>query len=195
MSLRMVGTVTLLLGVAVCVPELHAQGLRLGVKAGAARSDVAKIDGTENRWGLAGGAYLGVGLGSIIVQPEVLYVQRRARIPGLGAELADLNQNYVDVQLLVGFTFGILVKPILYLGPVASFETSCGISLAALSSECTDFDTKSAVFSAAVGAALDIGVFNLDVRYSLGLTDWQEGVEGKWDTLMIMGGLGLSLGL
>jgi hypothetical protein len=189
-----VWVLVLLLGLAVPTARLQAQGIRLGIKAGATNSDVAKVDNTEKRWGLVGGAYVGLGLGSIIVQPELLYVQRRARILAQRL-LVDLNQNYVDVPLLVGFSFGILVKPMLYLGPVASFETSCGISFGTLSNECTDFNTRSAVFSGAIGAALDIGLFNIDVRYNLGLSDWQEGAEGKWDSLMIMGGIGLSLGL
>jgi len=195
MPTRSVWVLALLLGLALPTAGLQAQGIRLGLKAGAANSDISKVDNTEKRWGFVGGAYVGLGLGSIIVQPELLYVQRRARIPDGDANLVDLNQNYVDVPLLVGFTFGILVKPMLYLGPVASFETSCGISFETLSNECTDFDTKSAIFSGAIGAALDIGLFNIDVRYNLGLSDLQEGADGKWNTLMIMGGVGLSLGL
>ena len=138
-----------------------------------------------------GGAYAGIGLGSIVIQPEVLYVQRTATL-GSGGEL---KQNYIDVPLLVGFNFGLIVKPFLYVAPVLSFETSCGLSVDSFAQECTDFDTKSALFSGAIGAALDIAMFTIDVRYNLGFSEIGEGTTGKWNTLMIMGGFGLSLGM
>ena len=181
--------------VAACVGLIataaEAEGIRLGVKGGAANSNVAKADGTSAEWGFVGGAYAGLGLGSIIVEPEVLYVQRKATIAGG----ATLKQNYIDVPVLIGFSFGIIVKPIIYVAPVLSFETSCGLSLDTFSNECTDFSTNSALFSGAVGAALDIGMFNIDVRYNVGFSDIIDGEAGRWNTLMIMGGLGLSLGI
>ncbi|UCD25645.1 MAG: PorT family protein, partial [Gemmatimonadota bacterium] len=133
----------------------------------------------------------GIGLGTIVVQPEVLYVQRKATLQAGPT----LKQNYVDVPVLIGFGFGVMVKPFIYVAPVLSFETSCGLSIDTLSEECTDFSTNSALFSGAIGAALDIGMFNIDVRYNLGFSDIVDGDEGRWNTLMIMGGLGLSLGL
>ena len=181
----------LVMGLALMASALEAQGFKLGVKAGAARSDIAKVDGTETGWGFVGGAYAGIGLGSIVVQPEVLYVQRKATL-STGMKL---NQNYIDVPVSVGFSLGVVVKPFLYVAPVVSFETSCGLSLDSLSDDCTDFDTKSALFSGAIGAALDIGMFNIDVRYNFGFSDIVEGEDGRWNTLMIMGGVGLSLGL
>ena len=179
----------LMTGLALTTSVLEAQGFRLGVKAGAARSDLAKLDGTEASWGFVGGAYAGLGLGSIVIQPEVLYVQRKSGV----AEGVDLKQDYVDVPVLIGFSFGLIVKPFLYVAPVVSFETSCGLSLDTL--DCTDWSTNSALFSGAIGAALDIGMFNIDVRYNLGLSDTRDGAEGRWNTLMIMGGVGLSLGI
>jgi hypothetical protein len=171
--------------------SVEAQGIRLGVKGGAANSNVAKANDTSAQWGFVGGAYAGLGLGSIIVEPEVLYVQRKATVEGG----ATLKQNYIDVPVLIGFSFGIMVKPIVYIAPVLSFETSCGLSLDTFTDECTDFSTNSALFSGAIGAALDIGMFNIDVRYNLGFSDIVDGQEGRWNTLMIMGGLGLSLGI
>jgi hypothetical protein len=181
-----------MLGLALMGSALEAQGFKLGVKAGGARSDLAKVDSSEAGWGFVGGAYAGIGLGSIVIQPEVLYVQRKASQQAGGATL---KQNYIDVPVLVGFSLGVVVKPFLYVAPVVSFETSCGLSLDSLSDDCTDFDTKSALFSGAIGAALDIGMFNIDVRYNFGFSDIVEGEDGRWNTLMIMGGVGLSLGL
>ena len=191
MSRLMSRFLIMMIGVALSTSALEAQGFRLGVKAGAARSDIAKVDSTSAEWGFVGGAYAGIGLGAIVVQPEVLYVQRRASLQ----DGATLKQNYIDVPVLVGFSLGVVVKPFLYVGPVFSFETSCGLSLDSLTDDCTDFNTKSALFSGAIGAALDIGMFNIDVRYNLGFSDVVEGEEGRWNTLMIMGGLGLSLEL
>jgi len=181
----------LVTGLALTTSALEAQGIRLGVKAGAASSNIANVDDTGAGWGFVGGAYAGIGLGSIVIQPEVLYVQRTATL-GSGGEL---KQNYIDVPLLVGFNFGLIVKPFLYVAPVLSFETSCGLSVDSFAQECTDFDTKSALFSGAIGAALDIAMFTIDVRYNLGFSEIGEGTTGKWNTLMIMGGFGLSLGM
>ena len=186
------GTLILMLALAVAPTGLEAQGFKLGVKAGGARSDLAQVDSSEAGWGFVGGAYAGIGLGSIVIQPEVLYVQRKA---SQQAGSATLKQNYIDVPVLVGFSLGVVVKPFLYVAPVVSFETSCGLSLDSLSDDCTDFDTKSALFSGAIGAALDFGMFNIDVRYNFGFSDTAEGEDGRWNTLMIMGGVGLSLGL
>ncbi len=181
----------LTMGLALMGSALEAQGFKLGVKAGGARSDLAKVDSSEAGWGFVGGAYAGIGLGSIVIQPEVLYVQRKASLQ----DGSTLKQNYIDVPVLVGFSLGVVVKPFLYVAPVVSFETSCGLSLDSLTEECTDFDTKSALFSGAIGAALDFGMFNIDVRYNFGFSDIVEGEDGRWNTLMIMGGVGLSLGL
>ncbi len=181
----------LTMGLALMGSALEAQGFKLGVKAGGARSDLAKVDSSEAGWGFVGGAYAGIGLGSIVIQPEVLYVQRKASLQ----DGSTLKQNYIDVPVLVGFSLGVVVKPFLYVAPVVSFETSCGLSLDSLTEDCTDFDTKSALFSGAIGAALDFGMFNIDVRYNFGFSDIAEGEDGRWNTLMIMGGVGLSLGL
>lgn len=172
--------------------SLDAQGIRAGIKAGAARSEISGNDNGDSRWGMAGGLYLGLKLGGTLIQPEILYVQRRA---ALAPAAGNLQQDYVDVAVLLGTSFGIVVKPMFYLAPVASFETSCGISTSILDSECTSFDTKSAVLSGAVGAGLDIGVFSVDVRYTLGLSDSRDDLEGKWRTLTVMAGFGLSLGM
>jgi hypothetical protein len=185
------------LSIVLCITstELVAQGLRAGIKAGGALSDISGSDNVDTRWGLAAGAYAGIGLGGMLVQPELLYVQRRAALDPAGPTPGDIDQNYVDVAVLLGTSFGIIVKPMIYVAPVASFETSCGISTEVLESECTSFDTKSAVFSGAIGAGLDIGVFSVDVRYTYGLSDFGENTNGKWRTLSVMAGFGLSLGM
>jgi len=175
--------------------EAEAQGIRLGVKAGPARSQISDNEGGDARWGAAGGAYLGVALGGMLIEPEVLFVQRRAALDPAGATAGDLNQDYIDITVLLGTRFGIIVKPMLYVAPVASFETSCGISTSMLDSDCTSFDTKSALLAGAVGAGLDIGAFSVDVRYTHGLSDFREGIDGKWRTLSVMAGFGLSLGM
>jgi hypothetical protein len=174
--------------------SLDAQGIRAGIKVGGAMGDISGDTEVDTRWGVTGGAYAGIGLGGLLIQPELLFVQRRATLDPMG-EATDLDQDYVDLAVLIGTSFGVVVKPMIYVAPVVSFETSCGISTSVLDSDCTEFNTNSAVFGGAVGAGLDIGVFSVDVRYTAGLSDIRDDTEGKWKTLTVMAGFGISLGM
>ncbi|UOG75518.1 PorT family protein [Hymenobacter tibetensis] len=102
-------------------PAAHAQGIRLGVKAGANLSnlsgDLVNEDRFENKIGFHGGVMLNIGLlddGFLSVQPEVLFSQK-------GYTYADqeftfgtvrrkddgsVTYNYIDVPVLLKIKAG-----------------------------------------------------------------------------------------
>ncbi|WP_071837785.1 porin family protein [Hymenobacter norwichensis] len=99
----------------------HAQGIRLGVKAGANLSnlsgDLTEEDRFENKLGFHGGVMLNVGLagdGFLSLQPEVLFSQKGFKYANneftiLGNRYkyeGDRTYNYIDVPVLLKINTG-----------------------------------------------------------------------------------------
>ena len=115
------------------VADASAQ-VTLGLKAGINRSDLSIHDAdgenvdVKSKTGFVGGAYLQFGLGDVFaVQPEVLYSAQGAKQP-VGDATLSLDLTYLSVPLL--FMARIPagdspIWPILYVGPVVSFEMDC----------------------------------------------------------------------
>ena len=188
------------LGLALGSASLEAQSLSLGLKGGVALSNVTDLDSTSSGTGFAGGAYLGIGLTSITIQPEVLYVQRKFSAPGTGTEEDEFTSNYIDIPLVIGFRLGTpMVAPMIYVAPTASFETTCSIEGTA-SGDCSDLNisTTSTLWSIGVGGSLDLAVGPIlltgDVRYDIGLTKIEEGSDSKWNNWLFMVGAGFRIG-
>ena len=193
-------TFAAVVGLALGATSLEAQSLSLGLKGGVALSNVTDLDSTSSGTGFAGGAYLGIGLTSITIQPEVLYVQRKFSLPGIGTQEQEFTSNYIDIPLVIGFRLGTpMVAPMIYVAPTASFETTCSIEEAA-SVDCSDLsiDTKSTLWSIGLGGSIDLAVGPIlltgDVRYDIGLTKIQEGEDSKWNTWLFMVGAGFRIG-
>lgn len=102
-------------------PAAHAQGIRLGVKAGANLSnlsgDLADEDRFENKVGFHGGLMLNIGLiddGFLSIQPEVLFSQKGFKYANneftiLGQRYkyeGDRTYNYIDVPVLLKVNAG-----------------------------------------------------------------------------------------
>ena len=199
-----------LLLVLLAAPQVQAQSFDLGVKGGVNLANVSTNiptieDIKTSNTGFVGGAFLGIGLGSVFsIQPELLYSQK-----GFSAEEGDLeaslNTNYLEIPLLVKANLDAgLLRPAIYAGPVLSFETSCNFSLAGISEDCDvgdDFtERKTTEWGLDFGANLDIllGPIMLvaDARYQLGLTnlaDVDTDEEVKTRMWQFMAGIGFSL--
>jgi hypothetical protein len=99
----------------------HAQGIRLGVKAGAnlanLSGDLLNEDRYENKLGFHGGVMLNIGLlddGFLSVQPEVLFSQKGFTYADqeytIGSDRykydGDVTYNYIDVPVLLKIKAG-----------------------------------------------------------------------------------------
>jgi hypothetical protein len=137
-------------------------GARAGVSVAEASLDVDATFSEENRTGFAGSLFAQLGLGVIMLQPEVSYIQKG---------ISGLELNYVE--------FAGLAKAGLPI-PVVTPHLFAGIGADILTNSETDFniDTKNTDWTAIFGADV---MFNLsgfiavvDGRYGMGLTEIEE---------------------
>jgi len=188
------------LSLCICLSAVEAQAqVTLGLKGGlnVANVSASEPDGTnidlDRRTTFGGGAYFQTGLGGVFaLQAEALYTPRGAN--GKDGN-ATLELSYIDVPLLflVRVPAGdAAIQPILYAGPVVSFETKCqlksegGTSLDCGSETGDLFRTKSPDFSGAFGGGFEVFMgrytLQLDIRYTLGfvnIDDTSEGLAGS----------------
>ena len=173
----------------VCLSAMQAQAqVTLGLKGGLSVSNLNASDsegtsvGFDTRTSFGGGAYLQAGLGDVLtLQAEALYSQR-----GANAEDSDgsLYLSYIDVPLLflVRVPAGdAAIVPILYAGPVVSFETKCqlkddtGTSVDCGSGSGNPPQTTSPDFGGAFGGGFEVfmGSYTLqiDIRYTHGFVN------------------------
>lgn len=109
---------------------------------------------------------------TLIIQPEVLYMQKGTEEDVDGGE--KLKLNYIEVPILVKYVFPTegSFEPCVYAGPVISFLMSAKIG----DEDIKDF-VKSTDFGVAFGAGAEFAVgegggkFHFDGRYTLGLTN------------------------
>ncbi len=179
----------LLLGLTVA--ELPAQ-ITLGLKGGLSLPTLggSAPDGTnldlQTRTTFGGGAYLQLGLGHVVtLQGEALYVQKGARSR---ADRVTLALDYIDVPVLfmVRVPAGdAAIWPILYAGPVFSFETDCTVKGEDTSVSCAAADdvlqTKNQDFGGAFGGGLEVFMgrwtLQLDIRYTHGFRDVSDALD------------------
>ncbi len=151
----------------------HALGVDLGIKGGVAVSKVrSDILDAANRTGFVGGLDLGVGLSpGLAIQPELLYVRKGVKLPGL---FGDFDVDYVEFPLLLRLSLlpGSPVDVRLLGGPVASFKASTP-SLDQVRTDVTHL--KAADYGLAIGAAVAVRPGGSKVvaegRYTFGLSD------------------------
>jgi hypothetical protein len=172
--------------------EAPAQ-VTLGLKGGLNVSNISIDDPTDpdfdldSRTGFTWGGWLQVGLGDVFaVQPEVMFS------PKGGSRTIDdikvsFDLSYIDVPLLLMARIPAgdsPILPVLYVGPVVSFETKCRVKGQGegidVSADCASIDddpieTKSTDFGAAFGGGLEfyLGTLTmyLEARYNLGLVN------------------------
>jgi len=156
------------------VSGIHAQGLHLGLKAGA---NVAQLSGRAFndgfQWGFSAGAFAEVNLTSKWgVQPELLFSQNQTQtangfeeIIPQGYNNLKVTLNYLSIPILLSY------KPIpvlsLQIGPQFGILMNPGVTVA--NSTANAF--KSGDFAMVGGAQVNLGPVKAGVRYVYGLTN------------------------
>lgn len=162
-------------------------GVRLGVSlANLTGSDLDLSDGETKkmRAGIASGAYVAIKAGdSIVIQPELLYIQKGTKLTFDGGSFA-INLDYVEIPILLKYIIGGSgsVTPSLFIGPSIGFLMTATVK----DGESNESDIKesqsSSDFGLVFGGGLDFEAGSLDVgfdvRYGLGLTPIDKKFEG-----------------
>ncbi|MEM1041030.1 MAG: outer membrane beta-barrel protein [Bacteroidota bacterium] len=102
-------------------------GIRLGISTATLTGDFASVNGAERRTGFAAGIYGAVPLRyGIIVQPEILYMQKGFRPTDpmqVGSAEPVVELTYIEMPLLFKYPLyvgALRIDP--YVGPFAGFE-------------------------------------------------------------------------
>ena len=142
-----------------------AQGIDLGIKAGANFANITDASNFESKTGFVAGAFLGIKFNDkFAIQPEILYSQQGAKL-----EADEFNLNYVNVPVIIKYY---LVQGLnIQVGPQFGFMVDDNIVDAIGDGiETNDFDTAGVV---GLGYDFPFGV-RLDARYNFGLTEIAE---------------------
>jgi len=172
-------------------------GVKFGVKGGLTLANIKSVPETfqgykwETKQGLVGGVFAEIGLaGGFSLQPEVLYVQKGAKIPVSEGEITGTlkaNIDYIEIPLLFKYNLisGGPTVPSVYVGPFVGFNTKGEFVIKANGYEEREDikdDLKSTEYGLVFGLGLtqNLGVLKLtlDARYDLGLSNIIKEVEG-----------------
>jgi len=175
---------------------------KVGLKAGLAMTnltgdDVDELWGDEapdSKMGLAVGAFVGIPVGTLTIQPELLYVQKGAKIEETIAShevKVTGKADYLEIPVLFKFSFGeTSAKPFFYVGPVLGILMSAEYKEEVSGpvyndSETTDIkdDSASMEFGLCLGAGVDVNKLSVELRYEMGMTtisdpeDWPDDLD------------------
>ncbi len=195
--------------VAVLPGEAVAQGISLGVKGGLNLANFGgDVEDTDMRTGLAIGGFVNFDLGAFSIQPEAYFSQKGASLGEFAFEdvsvKSDWNTSYLEVPVLARLGLGVPgapVRPVLFAGPAVGILLSSKVKgeVGGISAEeDVKDDSKSLDFGGVIGAGVEFGNFQLDARYTLGLTNFVDGddvVDVKNRTISILLGYRLPFGM
>lgn len=142
-----------------------AQELDFGLKAGLNYSDFMNVKGTDmsSRTGYQIGAFAGIKLGKIGIQPELLYSQQGAKF-----DHNKINLNYVNVPILLKYY---LVSGLnIQVGPQFGFVVDDNINKV-FKGIGEDVKAEKFDLSGLVGVGIDLPFgIRVDGRYNFGLS-------------------------
>lgn len=158
----------------------------VGVRGGLSYSELVGAEiNTDSKTGFMAGAYVGIQIsGAWVVQPEVSYIQKGAKVQGsdiiTGEPLSVTTDiDYVELLLPVGIILAVeseSVQPRLYAGPALGLALSCEVKpdTEEPPSDCKD-SIKSSDFGLVFGIGIELGsgpgAFLADLRYDYGIAD------------------------
>lgn len=169
----------------------YAQGLDLGIKAGANFANISDASNFDSKTGFTAGIFLGVKFSEkFAIQPELLYSQQ-----GGDFEFGDFDLSYVNIPVI--FKYYLFHGLNIQAGPQFGFVVDDKISFDAIGDgvsegvKTNDFDVSGVV---GLGYDLPLGL-RISARYNFGLTDvFEEGgkavdVGGKNSVISLALGL------
>jgi hypothetical protein len=185
--------------------DVQAQGITIGALGGYNYSELSDlpsgISEVGQKGGLAVGAFVDINLTGFFVSVEGLYVENKAETDGTDT----FQQTFIQVPVYLGYRFlSGMVRPALYAGGTASFETDCSVEVEGFpSTDCADdlvgISTNSAIWGAVFGGGVDVAVGPViltgDIRYNLGLSKISDTDDSKWNSWMVLVGIGFGLGV
>ena len=142
--------------------SISAQGIDLGIKAGANFANITDATGLSNKTGFVIGAFAGVKLNDKLgIQGDLLYSQQGAKFDG-----GDIDLNYVNVPIVLKYfvTENLNIQA----GPQFGFVVDDNIKAVLTNlAEAESADVSGVV---GLGYELPMGI-RLSGRYNFGLTD------------------------
>ncbi|MCW8982379.1 MAG: PorT family protein [Altibacter sp.] len=141
---------------------VHAQGLDLGIKAGANFSNITDASGLKNKTGFVVGAFAGAKFGDKIgLQADLLYSQQGAEFDG-----GEIDLNYVNVPVVLKYYVTESLQ--IHAGPQFGFVVDDNVTEVFNNiAESESFDLTGVV---GAGFEFPFGI-RVDGRYNFGLTD------------------------
>ena len=163
-------------------PEIQAQGIGVGIKAGANFSNQSITDiSTDSKTGFHGGAYVVLAFSEKWgLQPEVLFSAQGSELPDETSEF-----NYLTIPVLIRWK------------PVSALSIEAGPQFSKLLDAKIDGDDikeeiKNSDFGLAVGATVHLPLgFNAGLRYVWGFTnvsELQDDIEVKNSVVQVYAG-------
>ncbi|MFW5759731.1 MAG: outer membrane beta-barrel protein [Cyclobacteriaceae bacterium] len=130
--------------------------------------------------GFKAGLYTRFKIGSIYLQPEVLFTSTGGKIEydgdlnAVGQQIIDLNYNRIDVPIMLGKKFGKVFR--FNLGPILSYTVSNKAELPGAVEKIKE-NYNEAVIGYQLGIGLDISKIRLDVKYESNFTQFGESIR------------------
>lgn len=189
-SLALAGT---LLAAGLAGSSAHAQGIRLGVKAGSNLSNLsgnlANEDTYRNKYGFHGGLMLNIGTKLLSLQPEVLYSQKGfkyddGQVTRGGVTMqyqGDRTYNYLDIPVLVKLRVaGLYVEAgpqygyLLNIKDNSSYSVNGGTNTTFIATQSLDHVNRHEIgYAAGLGFESASGLV-LGIRYNGSFTDFAD---------------------
>jgi hypothetical protein len=165
----------------------HALLPSFGVKGGVNMATYAGTDANitgvtkTSKMGLGAGAFVCLDLIAIKIQPEVLFSQKGAKYEVSGASYTQ-SLSYVEVPVLLKFSFGKIIVPSVYAGPAFGTLMSAkqtgemaGVSISGDIKDQLNGTDLGLVFGAEVKLPVKLSV---EARYNMGLSKIPKAISG-----------------
>ncbi|MEE9170819.1 MAG: porin family protein [bacterium] len=155
------------------------KGLKVGLNSANITGD--DVSDSKARSGFLAGVFLKLGVGSLIIQPELLYTVKGAKVED-DPDIDELKLTYLEIPVLVKINLGSApkVKPNIFAGPAFGILLSSKVKGPGGEVDFKDI-TKSSDLGVVVGAGIDIGLvmtgITFDIRYTFSLSSIDDSGE------------------